>query len=162
MPDKRDDEITRLRAQVAVAYQDAAKVVWPDPLGRPRKPTKRDAPEYQAVYEAQRLAFLDAQEIRSRTPDDAAAALDALLQKAARPKVKSLQWVERRGDCYQAGPYQVCSNHNSGGMWRVKLHGRVILKRIRGLEKAQEWANKHHETRILSQLESPTQESRNV
>jgi hypothetical protein len=80
---------------------------------------------------------------------------EALREQAV--TVKPLEWLERRNDALMAGPYEVCCNGSAtdpDAMWRVRFHGKVVCKKIKGVDRAVEWANKHHTRRILSALDA--------
>ena len=69
-------------------------------------------------------------------------------------KVKPLALLERRNG-YWGGKcsfgYQVA--HTNGDLFRVRLHGKVICRDVKGFNRAVTWANRHHETCIRSALE---------
>lgn len=70
----------------------------------------------------------------------------------AAPKVKPLDFPERRNGYWgHKDGYQVA--HTDGDLFRVRLHGRVICRDIRGFDRAVKWSNEHHSRRILSMLE---------
>lgn len=64
--------------------------------------------------------------------------------------VKPLEWVELRNHYWAYGDYQIA--HCIGNFWRVRLHGKVICKRIKGMDKAQSWVVNHHENHTLSAI----------
>ncbi|MCT4559244.1 MAG: Lar family restriction alleviation protein [Pelagimonas sp.] len=65
--------------------------------------------------------------------------------------VKPLDLPERRNGYWgHKHGYQVA--HTIGDTFRVKLHGRVICKNIKGFDRAVAWANDHNRHRILSQI----------
>ena len=71
---------------------------------------------------------------------------------SAAPPVKALVFVENRNDYWSAGyGYQVAYTHKD--LWRVRLHGKVVCKEVKGRAKAIAWANNHHVTNILAALE---------
>ena len=63
-------------------------------------------------------------------------------------QVKPLRFEEMRNNYWghKSHEYQVA--WNDGNLWRVRLHGKVICKSIKGHPAAVDWANKHHERRI--------------
>lgn len=65
--------------------------------------------------------------------------------------VKELEMEERR-NAYWGGKdgYQVA--HTRGDMFRVRFHGKVICKNIKGFSRAVKWANAHHRSAILSSI----------
>ena len=72
------------------------------------------------------------------------------------PKVKELVWDELRQHKLGSGPYELACNNSPvdpDAMWRVKFHEKVICKRIKGVDRAAEWANTHNKRRILACLE---------
>ena len=67
------------------------------------------------------------------------------------PKVKPLDMPERRNGYWgHKSGYQVA--HTNGDLFRVRFHGRVICKNIKGFSRAVDWANADHELRILEVL----------
>lgn len=84
----------------------------------------------------------------------AVAEIEALREALANaaPKVKPLDFPERRNGYWgNKDGYQVA--RTNGDLFRVRLHGRVICRDIRGFDRAVKWANEHHSRRILSMLE---------
>lgn len=83
---------------------------------------------------------------------------DKLAALEAQPvKVKALKWEERRAHKLGAGPYEIACNGSMSdldAMWRVRFHGKVICKQIKGADRAVKWANAHHEKEILSALDT--------
>lgn len=74
-------------------------------------------------------------------------------QLAEGVKVKPLEWVERRNDTWEADGYQVC--HTYSVFWRVRRHGKILCRNIKGRDRAMDWSNRHNERHILSALEQP-------
>lgn len=74
-------------------------------------------------------------------------------QVAEGVKVRPLQWVERRNDTWEADGYQVI--HTYSVFWRVRRHGKILCRNIKGRDRAMDWANRHNERRIRSALEQP-------
>lgn len=67
-------------------------------------------------------------------------------------KVKPLDMPERRNGYWgDKDGYQVA--HTRDDLFRVRFHGKVICRDIRGFDRAVEWANKHNEARIKAALE---------
>jgi hypothetical protein len=74
---------------------------------------------------------------------------DAII--AALPSmVKPLDMPERRNGYWGSknGGYQVA--HTNGGLFRVRLHGKVICRDIRGLTCALAWANAHNVAQVMA------------
>lgn len=66
--------------------------------------------------------------------------------------VKPLVFVENRNDYWSAGyGYQVAYTHKD--LWRVRLHGKVVCKEVKGRARAIAWANNHHQRGILSAIQ---------
>ena len=66
-------------------------------------------------------------------------------------KVKPLDMSERRNGYWgNKDGYQVA--HTRDDLFRVRFHGKVICRDIRGFDRAVEWANKHNEARIKAAL----------
>jgi hypothetical protein len=81
------------------------------------------------------------------SPDDIADAILAALPDMIAP----LDMPERRNNYWgHKGGYQVA--HTNGDLFRVRLHGRVICKDIRGFGRAVDWANTHHRAAIMAAL----------
>ena len=80
---------------------------------------------------------------------------DAIL--AALPDmIAPLDMPERRNNYWgHKGGYQVA--HTNGDLFRVRLHGRVICKDIRGFGRAVDWANTHHRDAIMAAFTRETQ-----
>lgn len=77
------------------------------------------------------------------------------LSRPAPVTVTPLEVEERRSHRLGLGPYEVCPNgpdKDGSGMWRVRYHGKVICKKIKGVKRAVEWVQKHHREHILSAL----------
>ncbi|MGH1412855.1 MAG: hypothetical protein ACRBB0_05150 [Pelagimonas sp.] len=71
-------------------------------------------------------------------------------------KVKPLDMPERRNGYWgHKDGYQVAHTHKD--TFRVRFHGRVICKNIKGFSRAVDWANTHNERRIVSALTDPMQ-----
>ncbi|KII14714.1 hypothetical protein [Phaeobacter sp. S60] len=67
-------------------------------------------------------------------------------------KVKPLDMPERRNGYWgNKDGYQVA--HTRDDLFRVRFHGKVICRDIRGFDRAVEWANKHNEARIKAALD---------
>ncbi|GIT90165.1 hypothetical protein JANAI62_03520 [Jannaschia pagri] len=69
--------------------------------------------------------------------------------------VRPLEWLERRNNAFEAGDYSIHCNaspYDADQMWRVKFHGKVVCKQIKGSDRAMEWAAKHRTARILRAL----------
>ena len=80
------------------------------------------------------------------------AALPGLVNTLDMPERRNGYWGHKLG-------YQVA--HTNGDLFRVRLHGRVVCKDIRGFNRAINWANNHHTAKILSALGlSPSHEQR--
>lgn len=76
-------EITRLRAQVAAAYEDAARIAWAEAKRRGEEADATKPSTQKARFIAGKVqSDLLARRIGERTPADATAALDALLHQA--------------------------------------------------------------------------------
>jgi hypothetical protein len=73
--------------------------------------------------------------------------------RAAGLKVKPLEFVEGRNDYWfaQSG-YQIA--RCGGETCRVRLHGKVVCRNIKGFERAEAWANNHRKKTILAALEN--------
>jgi hypothetical protein len=75
-------------------------------------------------------------------------AADAILE-ALPDMIAPLDMPERRNNYWgHKFGYQVAHTH--GDLFRVRLHGRVICKDIRGFGRAVDWANTHHRAAIMA------------
>lgn len=83
--------------------------------------------------------------------DRAADAILKAMPDIIKAMVKPLSFEERRHG-YHGSPkgYQVA--HCFDDVYRVRFNNRVLCKRIKGYERAVEWANTHHTQQILKQL----------
>jgi hypothetical protein len=76
--------------------------------------------------------------------DAAESAFDVLMES-----IPDLDLPERRcGYWGHKHGYQVA--YTSGNFYRVRLHGRVICKNIKGIKRAFAYANNHHRNQIRS------------
>jgi hypothetical protein len=65
--------------------------------------------------------------------------------------IAPLDMPERRNNYWgHKSGYQVA--HTNEDLFRVRLHGRVICKDIRGFRRAVEWANNHHRAAIMATI----------
>ena len=72
--------------------------------------------------------------------------------------VKPLEFVENRNGYWSAADgYQVAYTHKD--LFRVRHHGKVICKDIKGYYRAVKWANDHNAARIAAQI-TPTPDTR--
>ena len=70
--------------------------------------------------------------------------------------VKPLEVEERRNHRLGLGPYEVAPNgpdKDGNIMWRIRFHGRVICKQIKGVERAVKWVQDHHRNAVLNELQ---------
>ena len=75
---------------------------------------------------------------------------DAIIE-ALPDMIEPLAMLERRngywgGNCSYG--YQVA--HTNGDMYRVRLHGKVVCRDIKGFQRAVNWANDHHRAQIMA------------
>ena len=86
----------------------------------------------------------------SRTMDYLNMDVEYIRKDALPSMVAPLVLPERRNGYWgsKSGGYQIA--YTSGGMFRVRLHGRVICRDIKGFDKAVKWANAHHVAQIMA------------
>ena len=75
------------------------------------------------------------------------------LPEIVRGMVKPLSLHERRngywgGKCSHG--YQVA--HTTGDLYRVRLHGKVVCRDVKGFPRAWKWAQDHHAAQLLARL----------
>lgn len=101
---------------------------------------------------------IDTQQSRGAQVGKCAAIVDTALtayrqarESADGVRVKPLDMPERRNGYWgNKDGYQVA--HTRDNLFRVRFHGKVIRRDIRGFDRAVEWANKHNEARIKAAL----------
>lgn len=97
-----------------------------------------------------------AERILSGCPDTVGDEFFAMtVESEAKPaKVRALEFHEGRNHYWNAQEgYQVALCHDD--IWRVRHHGKVVCRNIRGFRRAVQWANEHNRKRIIAALEFP-------